>query len=204
MPCDVKGADAHAIHRFCALLTARGVERLNYMCDQESAISSMIKKGLALLGKRGEFVGGVPEKSAVGESQSNGRAEQAMQEAEGQIRTMKHALQERIIRRVPSMHPIRKLICRYASIVLNKYAVHDDNTAAYQQLHGKRATERLADCGEVVLVYIPNARRAKLDMMWAAGVYLGTTGTSNGAYIGLPDGNVARSRAITRVRPDVR
>ena len=51
VPCDVKGADAHAIDRFCAFLTACGVERLNYMCDQESAINSMIKQGLAKLGK---------------------------------------------------------------------------------------------------------------------------------------------------------
>ena len=51
---------------------------------------------------------------------------------------------------------------------------------------------------------MPKARRAKLDLVWSAGIYLGTTLTSNEAYVGLPDGSVTRARAITRIRPDQR
>lgn len=41
-------------------------------------------------------------------------------------------------------------------------------------------------------------------MVWSAGIYLGTTLSSNEAYSGLPDGNVTRARALTRIRPDQR
>ena len=118
---------------------------------------------------------------------------------EGQVRTLKHALEERIQRRIPSTHPVMKWLVQYASTLLNKYTIHEDNATAYQQLHGKRASERLADFGEQVLFWIPKARRAKLDKMWAPGIYLGTTMTSNEAYEATFDGNVTRARGISRV-----
>ena len=137
----------------------------------------MISSALSRLGKEGSFAGGVQENSAVGESQSNSRAERAVQEVEGQVRTMFHALQMRLGKRIPNTHAVLKWLVQYAGIILTKYATHDDGTTSYQQLHGKRATERLCEFGELVLFYIPKARRAKLDMAWTIGVYLGTTMT---------------------------
>ena len=168
------------------------------------ALNKMIQGALKILNIDGKFAGGVPENSAVGESQSNSRSERAVLEAEIRIRTLKHALQERIDRRIPSNHLMMLWLVQYAGVLLTKYAVHDDNTTAYQQLHGKRATERLCELGGRVLFYVPKRRRKKMDMIWTAGIYLGTTLTSNEAYVALPDGNVTRARALTRIRPDQR
>ena len=44
----------------------------------------------------GEWVGAIPEASPVGESQSNGRADRAMQQVEDQTRTLLGELEERI------------------------------------------------------------------------------------------------------------
>ena len=66
-------------------------------------------------------------------------------------------------------------------------------------LHGKKANERLAEFGEMVLFFVPRARRAKLDLPWSAGVYLGTAMTTNDAFVALPNGDVARSRGICQL-----
>ena len=68
-----------------------------------------------------------------------------------------------------------KWLTQYAGVLLTKYHVHEDNTTAYQLLHGKRASEKLCEFGERVLFFVPKRRRAKLDMVWSAGIYLGTT-----------------------------
>ena len=138
--CEAKGGNHFAVNRLAAFISACGVERLVYKCDQESALNTMIKNSLSVLGKEGWFAGGVPENPAVGESQSNGLAEKAVQDAETRIRVLKHALQDRIQKRVPSTHPVMKWLTQYAGVLLTKYHVHDDNTTADQQLHGKRAS----------------------------------------------------------------
>lgn len=82
--------------------------------------------------------------------------------------------------------------------------MHEDNTAAYHTLHGKRTSGRLAEFREHVVFWIPKARRAALDTMWAPRTFLGTTMTPNEAYVATPGGHVTRARGMPRVRPDVR
>ena len=43
-----------------------------------------------------------------------------------------------------------------------------------------------------------------MDLRWRLGVYLGQANISNEAFIGLPNGNVAKSRSIVRVVPSGR
>ena len=133
----------------------------------------------------GTYVSPVPETSAVGESQSNGRAERAVQAVEDQIRTMKGALEHRIAARIPSQHPVLKWLTAYAAILLSKYAVHSNGKTSYQELHGKKAKEKLAEFGERVFYYVPKKQRAKLDLRWELGIYLGTTMNSNEVNVGL-------------------
>ena len=46
--------------------------------------------------------------------------------------------------------------------------------------------------------------RAKLDLRWRLGVYIGYSVTSNEYYLGLPNGNVVKSRSVTHVVPSGR
>ena len=48
----------------------------------------------------------VPEHSAVGESQSNGKAERTVQQLEEQVRIINSALESRTGAKIPSSHPI--------------------------------------------------------------------------------------------------
>ena len=118
IPCDVKGSDVYAENKLSGCIRSCGVVRMAYMCDQESALNVMMQAALRLLKLDGEFAGGVPENSAVGESQSNSRAERAVLEAELRIRVLKHALQERIDRRIPSTHPVMLWMAQSAGVLL--------------------------------------------------------------------------------------
>ena len=78
------------------------------MADQESALATLMSKAVNKVGITGELVSAVPENSSVGESQSNGRAERAVQEAEDMLRCTKLALVERVDAKVTSATPIMK------------------------------------------------------------------------------------------------
>ena len=179
IPCDVKGVDDYAVGRLAHFLRCCGVTRLAYMCDQESALGAQNTGAMNMLRGTADWVGAIPENSAVGESQSNGKAESAIRIFEDQLRTMKGAFETRIATRCPSMHPVMKWLVECVSVILNKYAIQPTGKTAYHDLHGKKMSERLVEFGEVILHYIPRKRRAKLDMRWTTGVFLGTTMHSN-------------------------
>ena len=82
IPCQVKGDNDYGTARLASFIYACGLPRLTYRCDQESALNTMIQGALNRLNIDGTFAGGVPENSAVGESQSNSYAERSVLEAE--------------------------------------------------------------------------------------------------------------------------
>ena len=204
MPCDVKGYDEYAVGRLTEFIRNAGVTRMVHMSDQETSLGSMIQASIEKLGGSSTWAGSVREVSAVGESQSNGKAEASVKAVEDHLRVMKGALESRIGARIPSQHPIMKWMVEYSSVLLNKYSVQADGKTTYHALHGKKVSERLVEFGETVMHYLHKKRRAKLDMRWTTGVFLGTTMHSNESYIGLSNGSVIRGRAIARVRPDQR
>ena len=81
----------------------------------------------------------VPEHSAVGESQSNGKAERAVQQAEDQVRTAKSALESRIGAKIPSSLPIARWTVEHAIDIHNKYTVSFTMISPYEELHGQKA-----------------------------------------------------------------
>ena len=93
--------------------------------------------------------GAVPETSAVGESQSNGRAERSVQHLEDHMRTLLAELEDRLNCQLKSDSPVLSWLIEYSATLINKYHVHEStNSTAYQALHGHAASERLAYFGE--------------------------------------------------------
>ena len=115
----------------------------------------------------------VPEHSHVGESQSNGMTERAVQLVEDQARVLKAALEDRLGCAVPLTHAVMHWLIRHAAYLLTKFHVGGDHLVGYQRLHGKMSQERIAEFGEHVLYYIPKKRRGKFDPKWRHGVFLG-------------------------------
>ena len=119
-PCAAKGADPYATRRLAAVFRSCGMTNFTFMCDQESSLRVMIDKALHVTRGRGEWVGGVPENSAVGESQSNGKAERAVQHLEDQTRTLFGELEERLDVKFKPEHAILSWLVEYAAVLINR------------------------------------------------------------------------------------
>ena len=137
------------------------------MSDQEGAIRAVIAAALAHCEKPGEWTDAVPEMSAVGESQSIGRAERTVQTVEDKVRAHKSALEARINARVPVDHPIMKWLVEYVGILLTKYTINATGLSPYEELHGHPVRERPVEFGERRLFVLPKSKRAKLDLRCA-------------------------------------
>ena len=125
----------------------------------------MVDEAIHLTQGRGEWVGAVPENSAVGESQTNGRAERAVQRVEDQLRTFLGELESRLGYQLKSNAPILSWLVEYVAVVLNKYHINDSTgLTAYKDLHGADASERRAYIGERVHFLAPARRRSNLDL----------------------------------------
>ena len=100
--CERKGAhDEYTVSRVCQFIRECGVKDFVYKSDQEASVVAVINEVLRRSTTPGDqFYGlvqtAVPENSAVGESQSNSRAERAVQTFEDMLRTYKSALEARI------------------------------------------------------------------------------------------------------------
>ena len=115
----------------------------------------------------------VPENSAVGESQSNGKAEKGVQMVEDQIRTLKLALEARIGARIPCNHPVMHWVVLHSADILNKYTVNRTGMSPYEEAHGQKSPERRLELRERVFFFIPKKGRKNMDPRWKLGVYLG-------------------------------
>ena len=143
----------------------------------------------------------VPEHSHPGESQSNGIAERAVQDLVNHVRVLKLALETNIKARLPAEHPVMAWLVEHAAYLLNRCVLGTDNRTAWGRLHGKESTERICEFGEKVLWYVPKKQRAKLDVRWRHGLFLGRSMNSDQNFIGLPDGSVTCARAMVRLVP---
>ena len=179
----------------------RDIERLGYhkvclKCDGEPALTSMQHEVV----KRRQF-DTILENSPVGDSQSNGIAERAVQSVAQQIRVMRHSLQQKMGAVLPGPHPVTCWLVEHASDLLNKYQLGEDGRTAYQRLRGKVWSRDVVEFGEKVhyrmnLKNLP--REQKLEPRWEEGFFLGVKWRTGECWIGTPTG-VVRASAIRRV-----
>ena len=144
VPCERKGHDPYTIHRMTTFMKSNGISNVVYKSDQEPAIRRLLDDVVAEATKKGDVFGAVPEMSAVGESQSNGRAEAAVQQWEDQMRTIKAGLEVRIGKKVPISHPVILWMVEHVSSLINRYFVASHGKTAYEFVHGKRSKGRTA------------------------------------------------------------
>ena len=71
-----------------------------------------------------------PEHSHPGESQSNGKAERAIQSVEDLARTLKTSLEARLGCRIPMAHPVMNWLVEHAALLLTKYQLDKEGRTA--------------------------------------------------------------------------
>ena len=161
-----------------------GYKRLVLKTDQENPI-----KALGAAVKAGFSEDLTLEESPKGDAhgQSNGAAENAVQRVQGQVRTMKYALEKSAGGELPKDSVIFPWMIEYAGVLHTLFSQEDsEGMTPFQKLKGRTWQIALPSFGEIV----DYRRRAKskLDARWQEGVYLGLRLTSSEKIIGTPSG----------------
>ena len=145
------------------------------------------------------------EESPVAESSSNGTAENAIRHFQGQFRTMKSYLMNKVKEEIAIGHPIWTWLVEWVPITLNRYHMGKDGLTAHQRCVGKTFIKPIAMFGEKVLYRILDNKHNvdKHDARWREGIWLGIIPRTNEDLVGTPQG-VVKASAIKRLSADSR
>ena len=189
-----KGVNEYAVQAAANELTYLGHKELILKSDGEPAIVALKE---AIKSERKERI--IFETSPVAESKSNGAAENTVQQVQGQVRTIKHALESRLRVRVPEAASVIPWMVMHAARCINRYRVGKDGRTAYRRVKGKEFRKPIAEFGESVMYLKPNSKGVdKLVCRWEKGVWLGVMDESGETIIGTSQG-VVRCRDIKRI-----
>ena len=170
---DEKGVNEPTVGRLAQFIRESGYSHFAYRSDQEGSIRALFEATCLHASRNGEVLQLVPESSAVGENQSNGKAEAAVKIFEDKLRTYKSALETRINQRVPSNSSILRWLCEHVCSVHNRVVCNSDGKTPFQIIHGQRWRGRMVEFGEQIFYFVPKRLRSKLNLRWRLGVCFG-------------------------------
>ena len=148
-----------------------GNKRIGFRTDQEPSMAALQSRV-----KRGREEETVLLNSKVKDSQGNGVVEQAVQDFEGQLRTLKIALELRIGERIAPGSAVILWMVDYAFEVLNRWRVDKDGKTPRMKWNNALRTEpAVAEFGEHIYYMPINAdlKQNKMDVRWEAGTCCG-------------------------------
>ena len=114
------------------------------------------------------------EQSLVGDSNSNGRVERAVQELKGLTRTFRSAVSAMIQQLVRLADPLVPWMVRHAAHIINVCRVRPDGRTAWQAMKGQRTSSKLLPFAETVLFKIPKThhRIGSFENRWEIGCWV--------------------------------
>ena len=166
--------------------------------DQEPAIEILIKD---IVAERGNEMGSktIVEESPVGSKGSNGVAERAVKEIEGQLRVMKLALEDRIGKEIDAEACVLTFAAEYASYLINRLLLGKDGKTAGERSKGKSATVLGLEFGEKVLYKKKaKAKMEKINSRWEYGIFVGVRQRSGELWVATQEG-VRKVRSVRRI-----
>jgi len=124
-----KGKDPFGVRRASRDITkVLGLKRLILKCDQEPAILDL-KEAIRL--ESGIEI--IDEESMVGDSASNGAAENAVKRVQGKVRSIKSGLERRLKQKLPEDRPILAWLIRHAGACITRYEVGADGMTGHKR-----------------------------------------------------------------------
>ena len=166
--------------------------------DQEPAIKCLVKD---LVLERGDEPGcrTMVEESPVASKGSNGLAEKAVQEIEGQVRALKLALEGRIGQKIDAESRVVAFMAEYAAYLVNRLSVGKDGKTPYERNKGKKATVLGVEFGEKLLYKRKAQSKAdKINPRWEYGIFVGVRAKSGELWIANRDG-IVKARSARRI-----
>ena len=117
---------------------------------------------------------------------------------QGQVRTIRDALESRYSERLTEESPVKPWMIMHAAGILNNIRVGTDGHTAYQRIKGRASAKSLAEFGECLWLLRPKtAGISKADVRWDDGVWLGVHDNSGEVYVSTRAG-VIKARTIRR------
>ena len=142
-----------------------------------------------------------PEQPPPGESQANGKVEEAGKTTRSYIRVLKDMVEHRTGRKMETNAIVLQWLVRWAAMLHSRYRRGADGKTAYERQRGRKCRQEVIPFGESVHYRkLEEDKKNKLDSKWEDGVWLGHARGSNECLIGTPAG-VVRAWAIKR-RPE--
>ena len=155
--------DGWIVDRVAEDIENMGYSEITLKTDQEPAIRDLQR---AVKEKRAPYKTTL-ENSPVESSGSNGLAEKAAQELEGQVRTMRSALAARIGEMPAEASVIMAWMTEAAAQLINRHQVGKDGRTPYERVHGRRGAALVAEFGEKVWYKLKKKKAsAKLAPRW--------------------------------------
>ena len=130
-------------------------DRIIIKSDQETSANDIAREVSKC---RATTYGTALENSAVGDSNSNGTVERAIQDVEGQCRTMRSALEERLAVPVKIDSPVVPWLIRHAAVLITRCRVRPSGRTSFEMMKGRRSNGKLAEFGEVMHFKIPHTK----------------------------------------------
>ena len=130
------------------------------------------------------------DNSQVSDSDRNGTIERAIQDVEGQCRTMRSALEEKLKMKMTLKHAVTPWLIRHAGYLITRRRIRPNGRAALQMTKGQRPNGKLAELAELVHFFIPKTKDmpGKFEDRWSEGLWLGCDVRSGEHLIGMDSG----------------
>ena len=131
----------------------------------------------------------LPVNSPVGESESNGRVENAIKRVQEKIRSLRSQIEHNTRQGIRDDTPIMAWLVRWAVELISRHAPAEDGKSAFERIRKEKCVVPLAMFGETVL-YLPlkTAKGPKGQTARRVGTWLGTIERIEEVLIRLPDG----------------
>ena len=144
----------------------------------------------------------IPTNSPIGESESNGRAENSIRRVQEKVRTLRHHVEHKAKMKIPDDAPLVAWLVRWAAELISKYSRGDDGKSPYERLRGEPSKVPLVPFGERVL-YLPmkTVKRPKGEPAKRVGIWLGINERTEETLVGTEKG-VIKCRTISRFSQD--
>ena len=163
-----KGVQPYAVKTLAGAIAQLGHQEIVLKSDGEPAIVALKE---AAKRERNERI--VIEASPVKESRSNGAIESAVQQVQGQFRTMKDALENKIGARLSPNSAIIPWMVIHSARTINRYQVGEDGKTAHRRWNGEDFKRDVAEIGETVLYLKPGTQgEDKFLPRWEKGIWL--------------------------------
>ena len=191
----------YVVHAVMKDLKSLDYKKIVLKSDQEKALVALQERLRQLRNGINEQT--ILENSPVGESQSNGVVEKAVQEVENLAGTLLAALEERLDIVLPIESAVFAWLIDYSSVLINRYRVGKDGQTPTQRHKDIKHHRAMAEFGESVL-YLPLDRKSHPipapEAKFQEGIWLGLDQRTEEVIIGTPSG-IVKCRSVRR-RPE--